>query len=117
MPIYTPNVLSGSTNGRPIQVNATASPGTTIHTVSTATGAVEDIFIDAYNVGSGDKTLTIEFGGTATTNHLYALIPSQAGPYRVVSGLRLNGATGMTIAAFASATGNFVITGGVNRSA
>lgn len=116
MAIYSPHVLSGSTNGRPIQVNATSSPGTTIHTVSTATGDVEDLFIDVYNSATTDRTLVVELGSTATTSHLYGLIPAQAGPYRIVSGLRLNGATGIAVAAFATATGAFVIAGGMNRS-
>jgi hypothetical protein len=116
MPIYTPQILSGSTNGRPIQVNAVTSPGTTIHTVSTATGAVEDVFLDAYNTATTDRLLVVELGSTATTSHLYALIPRQAGPYRMVAGSRLQGATGQSIAAFATATGALIVVGGVNRS-
>lgn len=117
MATYTPLILSGSTVGRPIQVNATSSPGTTIHTVSTATGAVEDIFLDAYNTATVDRLLTVELGSTATTSHLYASIPAQGGPYRISAGLRLNGATGVAVSAFATATGAIVIAGGVNRSA
>lgn len=116
MATYTPLILSGSTNGRPIQVNATASPGTAIHTVSTATGAVEDVFLDIYNTATQYRLVVVEFGSTATTSHLYARIPGVDGPYRMVSGLRLNGATGISISAFATATGNIVIAGGVNRS-
>lgn len=117
MATYTPVILSGSTVGRPVQVNATTSPGTTIHTVSTATGTIEDIFLDAFNSYTSDQLLTIELGSTATTSHLYASIPAQGGPYRICAGLRLNGATGVVVSAFATATGRIVIAGGVNRSA
>lgn len=116
MAVYSPQILSGSTNGRPIQINATTSPGTAIHTVSTATGTVEDIFVDAFNTATAERLLVIELGSTATANHLYAKVPPQDGPFRIVAGLRMTGATGISIAAFATATGALVVAGGVNRA-
>lgn len=112
---YTAITLSGSTNGRPVLADATSSPGTTIHTVSTATGTLEELYLDAYNTQSADRLLVIEFGSTATTSHLYCTVPAQGGPYRVAAGLRLQGATGQIIRAFATATGCVVIAGGANQ--
>ena len=40
MPIMTAIVLSGSTNGKAIPIVTTASPGDTLHTVSSATTGV-----------------------------------------------------------------------------
>jgi hypothetical protein len=118
MATYTPLILSGSTVGRPVQVNATSSPGTLLHTVSTATGAVEDMFLDVFNVATAtaNRQIVIELGSTATTSHLYANVAGQDGPYRMAAGLRLNGATGVEVRAFATATGAFVVAGGANRS-
>ena len=36
---YSAITFSGSTNGRPMAIDAVASPGTTIHTIATATAA------------------------------------------------------------------------------
>lgn len=112
---YSAITFSGSTNGRPILADAVASPGTTIHTVSTATGTLEEVYLDAYNTATADRKLVVEFGSTATTSHLYADIPAQGGPYRVCAGLRLQGATGQVVRAFATATGCVVIAGGANQ--
>lgn len=116
MPVYTPHVLSGSSNGLPIGIGQNTSPGTTLHTVTTASGAVEDIFIDAYNTATADNPLTIELGSTATAFHLTVSLPAQGGPYRVVAGLRMNGATGVVIRGFSSAGTAVLVAGGVNRS-
>ena len=48
MATYTKRLLSGSTNGRPIKVAATATPGTTIHTAVTGTTDFDEVWI--YNV-------------------------------------------------------------------
>lgn len=114
---YSAIVLSGSTNGRPVAADATSSPGTTLHTVSTATGTLEEVYLDAFNTATADRFVTIEFGSTATTSHLWAQVPAQGGPYRIAAGLRLQGATGQIIRAFATATGSIVIAGGVNQQA
>jgi hypothetical protein len=115
MATFTAITFSNSTNGRPILADAVASPGTTIHTAATATGTLEEVYLDAYNTATADRILVIEFGSTATTSHLYATVPTQGGPYRVCAGLRLQGATGQVIRAFATATGCVVIAGGANQ--
>ena len=115
MTTFSAIIFSGSTNGRPVLADAVASPGTTIHTVSTATGTLEEVYLDAFNTATADRKLTVEFGSTATTSHLYATVPTQGGPYRICAGLRLQGATGQIIRAFATATGCVVIAGGVNQ--
>src|SRR3990172_2037784 len=99
MAVFTAQLLSGSTNGRPIPVTATASPGTTLHTVATAAGTLDELFIDAYNSATNDRDLVVEFGGTATAEHLWYTIRPHLGPYRIVAGARLT-ATGTPVRAF-----------------
>ena len=115
MPIYSGTILTGSTNGKAIAVIATTSPGTTVHTVATATGIFEDVYLDVLSQATTDRVLTLENGGTATTFRSEHLIPSQGGPIRVMAGTRYVGATGIIVAAFATATGGLLITGAVNR--
>ena len=57
--------LSSSTNGRPIAVAATSSPGTTIHT---AVGT-DQVYLYASNINDTDvRKLTIQWGGTSTSD-------------------------------------------------
>ena len=116
MPIMTGLALSGSTNGRPIPVAATSSPGTALHTVSTATGVIEEVYLDLFNTATAIRQITVECGGTATGNHMVVNMPAQAGPFRVLAGVRFVGATGQIIAAFATATGGVGAIGAVNRA-
>jgi len=66
-------ILSGSTNGKPIKVVATATPGTTIHTgtSNTTAGNGETCIVSVYNSDTVDRTITFECGGTASPdNHV-----------------------------------------------
>lgn len=102
--VYTPSFLSGSTNGRPIEVSAVASPGDVIHTVqSTGTAAREEIVIDAYNDATATVGLVIEFGSTATSDRLVFHLPSQLGLIRVIDRLRLTATTSI-VRAFSTGT-------------
>lgn len=115
MPVFTGSVLSGSTNGRPIPVAATATPGTLIHTVG-STG-FEDVYLFASNVTGSTATLTVEFGGVSDPgDHLIKSypIPANSPPYPLSPGLRLAG--GVAVRAF-SGTGSAInITGWANRA-
>lgn len=104
--------LSASSNGRPIKVAATASPGTLLHTVS---GTVEEIYIWVSNSSASPVTLTIEFGGTTNPDDhiVHAIsIPGNSIPYPIVTGQSL--ASG-SVRAFASSANLLVCTGHVNR--
>jgi hypothetical protein len=61
-------VLSGSTDGKPIPVAATSTPGTTIHTAG-ATGR-DDLYLWASNTDTAAHTLTLEWGGTSDPGDL-----------------------------------------------
>lgn len=117
MPIMQMLALSGSTNGKAIPIVTTASPGDTLHTVSSSTGGVvEDVYVDILSQATTDRIVTIENGSTATSAHSRFTIPAQMA-MRVLAGTRFTSATGIVLRAFATATGGLVAMGAVNRAA
>lgn len=109
--------LSGSTDGKLIKVAATATAGTTIHTGSSSTSVIDEIWLYAVNSDTTDRKLTIEFGGTSAPDDLIEqTITAESGLLLVVAGLVIVGnATPLVVRAFA-ATANVVMIGGyVNR--
>jgi hypothetical protein len=117
MASYSKLILSGSTDGKGILVNVTETTGIVIHTCSTDSGQLDEIWLYAYNGHTLNVTLTVEFGGvTVPNNVIVCTIPTKAGLYLVVPGLILKGnATPLIVAAFASTTNVISITGWVNR--
>jgi hypothetical protein len=114
--VYSKQLLSGSTNGRNIEVDATSSPGTTIHTVqATATTSREEVYLYACNVGTATDTLTIELGGTGTADHVVTNVDPNEGLFLHVPGITFTATTSI-VRAYATATGLIHITGYVNRA-
>ncbi len=110
--------FSGSTQGKPIKVAATATAGTTIHTTGTSATIVDRLYIYAFNSDTADRTLTIEFGGTtAPDQNIVLTIPFKSGLVLVVDGLPLlgSGGAGLTVGAFASTANVITISGYVLR--
>lgn len=118
MATYSRVLLSGSTNGKPIPVAATSTPGTTIHTAVSGTSSFDEIYVWASNVTGSAATLTIEWGGaTDPGDHLVKSlsIPANSPPIPIATGQVLNNA--LVLKAF-SGTGSAInITGYVNRIA
>ena len=115
---YCPQLLSGSTNGRPIEVATIATPGTTIHTVqSTGTDAREEVHLFAANRSTASMPLTIELGGTATTDQILTFIGAQTGFDRVIPGIRFTATTSI-VRAFTTgtATDSLSLDGWVDRA-
>lgn len=103
MPRIAASAPSGSVNGLPILVAATASPGTTIHTATTVVtaGTYDEIEIWAYNSNNASLALTIQFGGiTSPLNDIKTTLAPQAGLVLIVAGLRLN--NGLIVRAYAA---------------
>lgn len=61
-------VLSGSTDGVPIKVVATATAGTLIHTAHAT--SLDVLNLSAANTTTVDVTLTVEFGGVTAPDNL-----------------------------------------------
>ncbi len=111
MAVFTKEFLSASTSGRPILITTTSTAGTTIHTVGAS--AKDEVWIYAYNDHSSAVNLTVEWGGTTTTDHITQSIPSKQGLVLIIPGIALSNS--LVVRAFAG-TGNVItITGFVNR--
>jgi len=105
--------LSGSTNGKGIQVAATSTPGTTIHTAVSGTTDFDEIWIYAVNISSSSVKLTVEYGGTTGADNVEITIPGEQGLTLVIPGLFLNNA--QVVTAFAATTNTITLHGYVNR--
>jgi hypothetical protein len=118
MATFSGGVLSGSTNGLPIKVAATAiASGTTVHTALTSVTGFDEITLFVSNTDTVAHTLTIGWGGTTDPDHLImknVSIPASSGPIPVVTGLRLNNALIVKVAA--DSANLLLITGSYNRS-
>lgn len=117
MSTFTKTILSGSTDGLPIKVEAIATAGTTIHTGSTTATDIEELWIYAYNGHTDDVVLTIEYGGaTAPDQNIIVTVPNKSGLFLVIPGLILKGnATPKVIKAFAGTANVITLSGFVNK--
>ena len=116
MAVIVKRKLSGSTDGKPIKVVATSTPGTTIHTVPavTADGSWDEIWLYAYNGHSAAVELTIEYGGAdAPDQNIKATLASKSGLSLIVPGLILQNS--LVVKAFAGTANVITIMGWVNR--
>ena len=112
MATFSKVVLSGSTNGAPIKVVATATAGTTVHTAHAT--SIDEVHLWAFNSDTQSRTLTVEFGGaTAPDQNVVLDIPARAGLVYVIPGLVLTNS--LTVKAFASTTNVVTVSGYVNR--
>ena len=107
--------LSGSTNGKGINVAATATTGTTIHTAVSGTSSFDEVWMYAVNTSTSSVKLTVEFGGTAAADNIEITIPGESGLVLVIPGLFLNNS--LVVTAFAGTTNVISIHGYVNRVA
>lgn len=106
--------LSGSTDGKPIKIAATATAGTTIHTAHAT--SLDEIWAWASNLDSSDRTITIEYGSTTDPDGLLVkglTIPANSPPIPVITGQILTNS--MVCAVFASSANKINITGYANR--
>jgi hypothetical protein len=114
MALFSKIPLSGSTNGRGIAVVATGSPGTTIHTATSSTEGFDEIWIYAVNSSASSVKLTLEFGGTSTSDQIEITIPSESGLTLIAPGLMLQNSN--IVRAFAGTTNVISVFGYVNRA-
>lgn len=113
----TPLLLSGSTNGLPIAIGASSSPGTIIHTAVAGTTSFDLILLYVVNLGSAD-VITIQWGntggGTFNICDQYA-VDSHQKPELIAPWFQLQ--NGLIVRAFSGGVGAFSIMGRVLRSA
>lgn len=116
MSSITKELLSGSTNGRPIKVAATATAGTLLHTATASTTGKDEIYLYATNTSTSPIALTIEWGGVTSPDDLIVMelvLPPKSGPWPIVTGQPLNNS--LVARAFAGSGNVILITGFVNR--
>lgn len=106
-------------DGLGILVAATATAGTAIHTASTTTTTMDEVWLYGYNNHSASILLTIEYGGvTAPKDVIKQTLTAQNGLVLLVAGLIVQGnASAKVIRAFAATGSQISIFGYVNRIA
>lgn len=115
MPTITPVIPSGSTNGKPIKIAASATAGTTFHTATSTAGAMDEVFLYVSNTDSSERAITVELGGVTSPDNLVKMNIPAGETACVIPGVRLNG--GVVIAVFASAANVCTMFGNINRYA
>lgn len=109
--------LSGSSDGLPIEVSATAGGATTVHTMVTGTTTMDRVFMWAGNTSTADITLIIEWGASA--DRFKEIIPSRTTSHPVLTGQPVWGRSGSVSAtvlkAHASTSAVLKLTGYINR--
>ena len=116
MATYSKAPLSGSTNGRGIKVAATATAGTLIHTGSTTTSTLHEVWLYAANSDTAGRKLTIEWAGTTAPDDTIELtIAPESGLVLVCPGLLVVGdGSALIVRAFADTTNVLLVHGYVN---
>ena len=118
MATFAKTKLSGSTDGRPILVAATATAGTVIHTGSSTATTYDEIWLYAINTDSVDRKLTLEWGGTTSPDDLIEqTITTESGLTLIAPGLLIKGnaSSALVIKAFAAAANVVILHGFVNQ--
>lgn len=112
MAVYTKEFLSGSVNGRPINVVAIATPGTLIHEAHAT--SKDEVWLYAVNTDTMARKLTVEFGGVTSPNDLIEVtVAPEQGLLFVVPGIVLS--NNLVVRCFASAPSVINILGFINR--
>lgn len=108
-------VLSGSVNGRLINVSATTT--VTVHTATSSTNVIDEVYVYAVNNNSSDVELHLGFAGSSSlVDTIKTTITAKLGPILIAPGLPVLGfSTNLVIQACVTATSSLFITGFVNR--
>lgn len=122
MATWSRQQLSGSSNGLPIPINATSSPGTTIHALSTATTSKDAVYVWVWNLATTQSQVTHEMFTTGSNFQMVQTIPAQDGAYAMIPGIPLTGSTATgsttsnTLYIFATASNRIAAFGYVDRA-
>jgi hypothetical protein len=104
-------ILSGSTDGQPISITATESPGNLIHTASAT--ELDEIWIYLSNSSDTPVVATIQWGLTTPVGSVIQSVPGQAGLYLAIPGLVLT--NNSIVRVFAEVNDVITVLGFVNR--
>lgn len=110
---FSKQKLSGSTDGMGINITATATAGTTVHTASASATVLDELWLYASNNSASSVKLTIEYGSATVTDNIEITVPGESGLYLVIPGLLI--ANSKVVKAFAGTTAVLTVFGFVNR--
>jgi hypothetical protein len=115
MAVYTKELLSGCTNGRPILIAASATPGTLIHTAIAGNSSKDEVYLWFYNTTGSTVDLTVQWGGVTDPADLMVDHYKLTGHTleQIAFGQPVNG--GLVIRAYATTGSVITCTGYVNR--
>ncbi len=116
MTTYSKLKLSGSTDGKPLKLTQTSTPGTTIHTAISGTtdGVYDEIWLYGYNGHSANVVCTVEYGGVDVPDqNIVVTLPYKAGLIPIIPGLILQNS--LVVRAYAATANVITIVGFVNR--
>jgi len=115
MATYSKHLLSGSTNGKNISVTGTSTGASvTVHTATSGTSNLDEIWLYATNTSGTARVLSIEFGGTTDQDDLIELeIADDSGMTLIIPGLLLQNS--LLVKAWAASADVININGYVNR--
>lgn len=108
--------LSGSSNGRPIQITGTDATGNVlIHTATNATNTLDEVWLYVNNVKSSGNAiqLTIYTNTDNDANRIIVGVPFRKGLIYVMPGFVYDG--GVEIRAYAAEANVLNVSGWVNR--
>ena len=111
MAVFSKVILSGSTDGRPVSVVATATAGDLVHTADAT--AIDEVWLYALNRHTGDVVLTIELGGATAGDLITVTLTADGGPVLIVPGTPMTNS--LVVRAFADTTAVVSVFGWVNR--
>ena len=132
MATYSKQFLSQSTNGKSINITATGSSTTTLHTTQTSSSVIDEVWLYATNLTNSAVVLSLIVGGPQTfgaastfpqalatpSQEMTITIPGNSGLTLINPGLILspNASTNYSaIYAYASQANAIAISGYVNR--
>ena len=107
----TPGILSGSTDGKPIDVTSTTSGAAdTIHTGVASATNIDFLWLDATNDSAADVDLYLGWGGVSAAETIGPItIPASGGPQRVAERWPIRNS--QLVKAWASSASDIKITG------
>jgi len=106
-------VPSGSTDGSPVKIAATATAGTTFHTAGSGTTFIDEVTMYLTNTDSAERTVTIEWtAATAPDFNLKFKVPAGE-TILAIAGLLVTNSK--TVKAFCDAANVVNMVGYINR--
>jgi hypothetical protein len=117
MAIFTKTKLSASTDGKGILVAATSNPGTLIHTGSSESAIIDELWIYGMNTDTTARKLTLQWGGVSSpSDDIEITLSAESGLVLLSPGLMIQGnATPLVVRAFAAAANVITIHGYTHR--